>query len=29
VIDGVRYVHNAFGYPKDKGSSNYCFKEIR
>ncbi len=29
IIDGVRYVHNAFGYPKDNGSSNYCFKEIR
>jgi predicted phosphodiesterase len=29
VIDGVRYVHNAFGYPKENGSSNYNFKEIR
>jgi Icc-related predicted phosphoesterase len=28
VIDGVRYVHNAFGYPKNNGTSNYQFKEI-
>lgn len=28
-IDGVRYVHNAFGYPKNNGTSNYRFQEIR
>jgi len=27
-IDGVRYIHNAFGYPKKDGESNYRFIEI-
>jgi len=29
VIDGVRYVHNAFGYPREDGASNFCLKLIR
>jgi len=28
IIDGVRYVHNAFGYPKEEGASNFCLKLI-
>lgn len=28
-IDGVRYVHNAFGYPKLNGTANYRFLQIR
>jgi predicted phosphodiesterase len=28
VIDGVRYVHHAFGYPTEEGSSKYHPKQI-
>jgi hypothetical protein len=28
IIDGVRYVHNAFGYPKEGGTSEYLLKQI-
>ncbi|HKX30083.1 MAG TPA: metallophosphoesterase [Blastocatellia bacterium] len=28
VIDGIRYVHNAFGYPKREGVSTFQFKTI-
>jgi predicted phosphodiesterase len=28
VIDGVRYVHNAFGYPREEGAPKYHLKQI-
>jgi predicted phosphodiesterase len=28
VIDGVRYVHSAFGYPEEEGISEDCLKQI-
>lgn len=28
VIDGVRYVHSAFGYPEEEGVSTYQLKQI-
>jgi predicted phosphodiesterase len=28
IIDGVRYIHNAFGYPREAGASSFRFKLI-